>query len=298
MPTDRGAEQGDVDGPLERSLALGMVATETRERTAAPHGLVLTVLQNYSDCKQTTEPECRNQPTSSLAGADRLRCTDHGDMMCHPILVLPFLQDFDIANARVRAERNPLKTEVIYHVNDLDAAPPEWRIGDVQNMAKTSAVADGSTTPGVAVGPRQYIVDQLLGQSRRRSQLCQDPQTELALLRESRGSQPHQPHPAGSWPQTILQEQRAAEIYDEVGQRSLERPFPGLSMTQATLSAGQSEIGYKRARVIEAPAHLGALKAATPKGRKQLTGAGSFPLWRSGVLGHNVLDPWTTLEKW
>ena len=24
MPKDRGAEQGDVDGPLERSLALGM----------------------------------------------------------------------------------------------------------------------------------------------------------------------------------------------------------------------------------------------------------------------------------
>ena len=35
---------------------------------------------------------------------------------------------------------------------------------------------------------------------------------------------------------TILQEQRAAEIFDEVGQRSLERLFPGVtkdSMTQA-----------------------------------------------------------------
>ena len=30
MPKDRGAEQGDVDGPLECSLALGMVAAETR----------------------------------------------------------------------------------------------------------------------------------------------------------------------------------------------------------------------------------------------------------------------------
>ena len=30
MPKDRGAEQGDVDGLPERSLALGLVATETQ----------------------------------------------------------------------------------------------------------------------------------------------------------------------------------------------------------------------------------------------------------------------------
>ena len=35
MPKDRGAEQGDVDGPLECSLALEMVAAETRRRMAA-----------------------------------------------------------------------------------------------------------------------------------------------------------------------------------------------------------------------------------------------------------------------
>ena len=35
MPKDRGAEQGDVDGPLECSLALGMVAAETQESIVA-----------------------------------------------------------------------------------------------------------------------------------------------------------------------------------------------------------------------------------------------------------------------
>ena len=48
---------------------------------------------------------------------------------------------------------------------------------------------------------------------------------------------------------TILQEQRAAEVYDEIGKRSLERLFPGLtkdSMTQATLSAGQSGIWVQK----------------------------------------------------
>ena len=34
MPKDRGAEHGDVDGPLERSFALGVVAAETRRRVA------------------------------------------------------------------------------------------------------------------------------------------------------------------------------------------------------------------------------------------------------------------------
>ena len=35
VPKGRGAEQGDVDGPFECSLALGMVAAEARGRVAA-----------------------------------------------------------------------------------------------------------------------------------------------------------------------------------------------------------------------------------------------------------------------
>ena len=31
---------------------------------------------------------------------------DDGDIMCHPVLALSFLQDFDVANARVGALRN------------------------------------------------------------------------------------------------------------------------------------------------------------------------------------------------
>ena len=50
---------------------------------------------------------------------------DDGVIVCHPILVPSFLREFDVANARVGAERNPQKTEVITHVNDLDAASPE-----------------------------------------------------------------------------------------------------------------------------------------------------------------------------
>ena len=67
---------------------------------------------------------------------------------------------------------------------------------------------------------------------------------------------------------TILQEKRAVGIYDEVGQRSLERLFPGFtedSLVRATLSAGHFGIGYTRARDIAAPAQLGALMAARPR---------------------------------
>ena len=173
---------------------------------------------------------------------------DDGDIVCHPILVLPFLQDFIVANARVGAERNPLKTEVICCVNDLGAAPPEWRIGDVRSMAKNLGKAD--------------VIRVMHG----RVQLCQDPQTEFALRESLRVSRVN--HTLRVHGHTILQEQRAAEVYDEIGQRSLERLSPSLtedSMTQATLSSGQSGTGYTRARDIAGPAHLGALIAATPR---------------------------------
>ena len=76
-----------------------------------------------------------------------------------------FLQEFDVANARVGAERNPKNTEVICYVNDLDAAPPEWRIRDVRSLAKVTTVTDGCITLGVSVGPRQHIADQLLAKA-------------------------------------------------------------------------------------------------------------------------------------
>ena len=94
-----------------------------------------------------------------------------------------------------------------------------------------------------------------------------DPQTEFALLRESLGVSRIN-HILRVHGHTILQEKRATEIYDEVGQRSLERHFPRFtedSTEQATLSASESGMGYKRAQDITSPAHLGAFIAATPR---------------------------------
>ena len=90
------------------------------------------------------------------------------------------------------------------------------KIGDVWSLAKTSAVTDGSITLGVAVGSRQFITDQLLSKAgviramHERVKLCQDPQTEFALLRESLGVSRIN-HILRVHGHTILEEQRAAE---------------------------------------------------------------------------------------
>ena len=41
----------------------------------------------------------------------------------------------------------------------------EWMVRDVRNMAKVSTAVAGSITLGVAVGPRQFIADQLLAKA-------------------------------------------------------------------------------------------------------------------------------------
>ena len=178
MPKDRGAEQGDVDSPLRVQSGLWIGGG----RDARTHSRAASGRQSPMDQRERPHrgTAIASRPCSQLAGVSKLpawwprkahRCPrtaacvgvvgqwymDDGDIMCHPILVLPFLQDFHVANARAGAERNPLKTDVIYYVNDLDAAPKEWRNGHVRSVAKTSAVTDGSITPGVAVGPRQCV---------------------------------------------------------------------------------------------------------------------------------------------
>ena len=195
---------------------------------------------------------------------------DDANILSHPICVLSYLQEFDDANDKIGAERNPQKTEEIYYVADLAAAPPEWKVDEVRKLASVSTAATGSNTRGVAAGPCQFIADQLQAKAdviralHERVQLCQDTQTEFALLRESLGVSRIN-HILRLHGHTILQDKRAADMYDEVGQRSLERLFPGYTedtSEQATLRAGQSGIGYRMARDIAGQAHRGAPIAA------------------------------------
>ena len=138
------------------------------------------------------------------------------------------------------------------------------------------------------MGPRRCIADKLLARvdvmraMHERVQLFQDPQTEFALLRESLGVS-RMNHILRVNGHEILHEERAAQIFDEVGDRSLERLFPGFtehSREQATLSESQSRIGYKRAR-----AHLGALIAANPLIRHMIRSAAT-----GGLVAQPLLD--------
>ena len=81
-------------------------------------------------------------------------------------------------------------------------------------------MATGGNTLGVAVGPQQFIAD-VIRAMRERVQLCQDPQTEFALQRESLDVSRIN-HILRVHGPTILQEKRVAEIHDEVGQWSFE----------------------------------------------------------------------------
>ena len=111
MPKDRGAEQGNVDGPLECSLALGLVAAETRGPVAAQvatGNLAWIGVDDSSEMQRlqaaNTEPRCRESPIFSWVGprnsigADDRRHAlqehgglaglwyiDDGDIFCHPI---------------------------------------------------------------------------------------------------------------------------------------------------------------------------------------------------------------------
>ena len=109
-----------------------------------------------------------------------------------------------------------------------------WAIGELSlsnSDVGTDEGAPSQNRPG-HVHPEQlwqYIADQFLGKARamhERDQLCLDPQTEFALLRESLGVSRIN-HILQVHGRTILQEKKAAETYDEIGQRSLERLFPG-----------------------------------------------------------------------
>ena len=140
------------------------------------------------------------------------------------------------------------KTAVVYYVSDLD------------NSARSHY------TLGVAVRPRRCIADQLLAKADV-VQLCQDPQTEFAFIRESLGVSGVN-HIFRAHGYTVLTEKTAPKAFDEAWMGWLESFFPAfteVSAQQATLNAGQAGIGCKRSVDVARPAHLSAAIAARPR---------------------------------
>ena len=108
-----------------------------------------------------------------------------------------------------------------------------------------------------------------------RLQLCQDSQTEFALVSEGLGVRRIN-HIVRVHGHTILTEEAAAKTVDEAGHGSLGRLCPGFAedgAQQATLGAGQSGIGCKRSFDVSRPPNLGAVVAARPRNRDTIRDA-------------------------
>ena len=137
--------------------------------------------------------------------------------------MLPSVQAFDVASVKIGAQQ---KTVVIYYVLGVDAALLGRKICEVRLLASVDTAVRGNVPLRVAVGLRRCVKDQFLAKAdviramRERVQLCQDPQTEFALLRESLGVSRIN-HIFRVHGHTILNEEAGAKIFEEVGQRPL-----------------------------------------------------------------------------
>ena len=126
------ARKKDVGGPLESSLPFGVAAAEARlhiavQEAARTLSWISTHdpvdeqrLQDEQNSKMQRIRDFQLGSTRKLTGADdplqeNGSLTDqwHGDIYVTPVLVLSYLQALDTENAKIGAERNPQKTDVI-----------------------------------------------------------------------------------------------------------------------------------------------------------------------------------------
>ena len=182
---------------------------------------------------------CRKMEVWQTSGTSTMAASSVIRSLCRLTCKNLMLPTTKLDQSRIR------RKQVIYSVAELAAAPLEWKVDEVRKLASVSTAATGSNTPGVAVGPRQFIVGQLLAKFKLCTSVLSCARTRrqilvscVKLLVTGRITHILRVHS-----HTILTEKRA-EIYDEVGQRFLERLVPGFtdSSEQATFSAGQSGI--------------------------------------------------------
>ena len=209
---------------------------------------------------------------------------DDGDILCHPQLVVPYLQAFDEANAQIGAVRNPQKTEVLYYTSSesLEQQRAPWQLDLVKEKATVHLASEGTLTLGVATGPPETITNQLEKKTHvvkamhERVQLCQSPQTEFVLARDSLGVG-RVNHILRVHGHRLAEQDGVAAKFDEVGRHSLERLFPGTTpegSTQASLNDKAGGLGWRRALDIARPAHLGGLIAVRPRIRAMFESCG------------------------
>eukprot|EP00973_Karenia_brevis_P039041 5391006-Karenia_brevis.AAC.1 len=161
---DRGAEQGDVDGPLEAGLAIGCAARASRLNIHRQQrqGLlqwcgevVEAATQDFDDRQRRQSawlemsPEARQ--TASQSGGpltrptDEIQCAggladfwylDDGDVWCDPALAVPYLRAFDSANLEIGGERNLQKTVVVMYATEeqMKEHAEEWQLDSLSSL--------------------------------------------------------------------------------------------------------------------------------------------------------------------
>ena len=267
VPKDRGAEQGDVDGPLEASLVLGQIAATARqtvhsaqrsgdfqwavdgadakERARAAyddHMMRAAAWQAATPAQRqvggpggTLQPSPDNEVQQGGGLAD-FWYLDDGDIICDPLLVLPHLKAFDQANAPAGAQRNLIKTEVVLLASEEEIArnSTAWNLEQVRALATVKSATDPGITLGVATGELQVCKDQLLQKvevnrsMQQKVQICADAQTEHVLNRQCLGINKVN-HILRVHGEALWRDREILASFDENQRTTLDRLFPGLT---------------------------------------------------------------------
>ena len=264
---DRVAEQGDVDGSVECSVALGNIATKTwqsihamqrsgalpwatsrpdgpteamaefdeRQTRAAAWAALEPAQRRSSEGSKTMIPDPRHEIQGSGGIAD-FWYLDDGDVLIDARLVPVYLAAFDRFNPEAGSTRNRPKTEVVYYMSEdvLREHEAELRLAEVRDLATIRTAHDPGLTLGVAIGPRDAIEAQLRNKAevlramQERVAIVQDVQTEHVLNRESLGVG-RVNHILRVHGHDALRPGGALAAFDARTRVELDRLFPGLT---------------------------------------------------------------------
>ena len=86
--------------------------------------------------------QARTTPDTHSRSAEDSWYSDGGDILCRPLFVLHYLKAFDAVDASIGAEKNRLKTKLIFKVATLEEAHPEWRLDEVRQQATVNDALD------------------------------------------------------------------------------------------------------------------------------------------------------------
>ena len=267
MPKDRGAEQGDVDAPLECGMTMGMISSAARSElhsmqrrgelpwAATSAADVIIAEQEFGqraarhDAWAATSPAERRSTDGTRAlvpdpshevqafgGVADFWYLDDGDILCHPLLVRAMLECHDRADGDCGGQRNRSKSEVLYYVDDatLERHAREWQLAAVRELADVSTAAEPGLTLGVATGRIAAVEEQLDRKAKvvramqERVAITHDVQTEHVLNRESLGVG-RVNHILRVHGEQLFQSGTALEAFDKAVHEEMDRLFPGLS---------------------------------------------------------------------